>query len=265
MLFTCRETVARLDAYGANALSAREQTGVRAHLNHCPTCRAESAKAARVTRAVSHAMTVVPPIGYLESLPARLVARQGDTSVSHGVWWRHSRVAAVAAAALLVILLGRSAWQQPTDMRLDPRVLAPTAVSDGGPTAVTGPQDLTPRTSASAEKREDLIEIQLVAVAPRTVTAAEVALTPMVTRESKGPMLESWRIDQLITAILRPRREAARSTAEGIGGDLYPTGEEAVALARQATYDARTGGLGGLTAFVSGSVSAIADVTLPLY
>ena len=75
MLLTCRETRTRVDAYGARALAPADQLAVRAHLNTCEACRVEVAKAERVTRVVRHSMTVVPPPGYMDSLPARLSAR----------------------------------------------------------------------------------------------------------------------------------------------------------------------------------------------
>lgn len=263
MLFTCRETVTRLDAYGAHALSAREQMGVRAHLNHCASCRAEFAKAKRLTRAVRHAMAVVPPPGYMESLPTRLAARDRSSRGSTG-WVRPVRIAGLAAAALLFVALGRSLWQSP--QVVSPRALtAPASVSTSMPTVVKAAHGLAPRTSVNAAKRDDLMKVVLVAVEPREIAGAQVALSPAPMGRSEGPTVESWRIDQLIAAILRPRREAARSVGNPLGGALYPTGAEAVALARQSTYDARNAGLGGLTAFVSGSVSVIADVTLPLY
>ncbi|MBT3267666.1 hypothetical protein HN371_10955 [Candidatus Poribacteria bacterium] len=263
MFFTCRETRSRVDGYSARALNPPEQLAVRAHLNACDACRSEVAKAERISRAVRHAMTVVPPPGYMDSLPARL-ARQAE-SLPGSRWGKPARLAGLAAAAALLVFIGQAVWTGAPSDSETAHAVAPTSAGESRPTVAKASQALEPRTRQSAAKREDLMQVQLVAAEPREIAGAQVSLSPVAMAASEAPMHESWRIDQLIAAILRPRREAARSREESFGDGLYASGEEAVALARQATYDNRRSGYGGLSAFVAGSVSAIADVTLPLY
>ncbi len=263
MFYTCRETRSRVDGYSARALSPAEQLSVRAHLNTCATCCAELARAERIARAVRHAMIVVPPPGYLESLPSRL-ARRAEGSM--GLPWRRPmRIAGLATAAALLVFIGHAVWTGPQAESTSESAVAPTSAVGPRPTVAKTSPALEPRTRQSAAKREDLMLVQLVTAEPRDIAGAQVSLSPVAMTSSEAPIPESWRIDQLIAAILRPRREAARSREASSGGGLYAGGEEAVALARQAPYDSRSSGYGGLTAFVAGSVSAIADVTLPLY
>jgi|SaaInl4_135m_RNA_FD_contig_101_123100_length_7010_multi_6_in_0_out_0_3 hypothetical protein len=263
MRFTCGETRERLDAFGAGDLPHGEQMRVQTHLGGCQPCRSRFADAERVTRAVRSAMTVVPPPGYLESLPTRLDARQSVAAGARPAWLRLAPVG-MAAAALVVLLLGSNLWDgTPADGDADP-AFAPIARQNAQPTPAADAYDSVPRVARNVEKRGDLMPVQLVMMEPRAITPSVEPIPRVAMGRSKGPMMDSSRIEQLIATILHPRRDAARASAESFDVDLYAS-EEAVVLARQATYASTRAGYDGLAAFVSGSVSAIADVTLPLY
>ncbi len=264
MRFTCGETRERLDAYGAGDLPPGQQMRVRAHLAGCESCRGDFADSERVTRAVRHAMTVVPPPGYLEALPTRLEARRPAVAVARPAWTRPVPAAMAAVAALALFLIGRAFWvDAPAGVGGEP-TFSPVARQDVTPTVAADAHELGPRVARSVEKSGDLMAVQLVMMEPRAITPSVEPIPRVAMARSKGPMMDSSRIEQLIATILRPRRDAVRASGESFDLDLYAS-EEAVALARQAPYASRSAGYDGLAAFVSGSVSAIADVTLPLY
>ena len=265
MLISCRQARNKLDSYAAKALPSGEMFATRAHLNGCHDCRRLLDEARSLSAVVRNASVVIPPQGYLEHLPTRVLANAEAQSTRdatrRGATYGLSVLGAAAMLAFALFVAPRftSNWTTiPTDASVSMASVALPFTQY--PTFDHPSPTVSPRVQRADRKRSDVIEVDLVFADPPEIERAnEPVPTDLVAvGGTESPSSEQGRLEQLIALAPTNHRRATPVEEQALA---YST-PDAFAWTRVWRIADRRGGDYGL-AYARDPVIRVADVTLP--
>jgi predicted anti-sigma-YlaC factor YlaD len=198
---TCRDWQHLLQAH----LDGTTDAGLEDHLRACPDCATQRQAIRRLLDGLALLASPAPPAGLSEHLTARLIA-EDRTRRRQRLHRRLVPVLSLAAAALLVVVLGRIFWP--------------------GPTAPVDPRPVVRLPDPPAEPLRDSVAQASTAVATLTARTASATVDQTATLL---PLVQGAALEPLAVAPtpLDPPIQPLREATEGVSAGLAPVADSA--------------------------------------